>query len=165
VPFSRCSSDALHDFRRLELGASSRAAAFNRFGGERDGILRGTARQRTLRSRLGEAQLPEPLMPSSGRCCVSAAVTETLEHFFGTDEVCFSIDSNVAGLLSPVRSYERFSDALREVIDARTYGGMHYPELVEGRGPAWKAGSSLRLRHNFRKVGRDRDHVHEHDEH
>lgn len=51
--------------------------------------------------------------------CFSAAVTETLKHFFGSDEVCFSIDSNVAGLASPVRSYRRFSDALQEVLAAR----------------------------------------------
>jgi hypothetical protein len=49
-----------------------------------------------------------------------------LKAFFHTDEICFSIDSNVAGLLHPVRSYSRFSDALEEVLDARVYGGMHY---------------------------------------
>ena len=38
----------------------------------------------------------------------------------------FTIDSAVSGLTEPVRSYERFSDALEEVLDARIYGGMHY---------------------------------------
>ena len=57
---------------------------------------------------------------------MSAAITQTLAHFFESDEVCFSIDSNVAGLLSPVRSYSRFSEALEEVLNARVYGGMHY---------------------------------------
>src|SRR5262249_11943546 len=51
--------------------------------------------------------------------CFSGASTETLKHFFGTDEVVFSIDSAVAGVVNPVRTYMRFSDALAEVLDAR----------------------------------------------
>ena len=38
----------------------------------------------------------------------------------------FVIDSTVAGLTNPTRSYGTFSQALDEVGDARVYGGMHY---------------------------------------
>jgi hypothetical protein len=62
----------------------------------------------------------------AGHGCVSAAVTETLTEFFGTDQMCFAVDSNVAGLTSPVRTYSRFSEALDEVLRARVYGGMHF---------------------------------------
>lgn len=37
--------------------------------------------------------------------CFSGASTETLKYFFGSDRIEFSIDSNVAGLLCPVRTY------------------------------------------------------------
>jgi hypothetical protein len=36
--------------------------------------------------------------------CFSGAVAETMKHFFGSDEVFFSVDSNVSGLVAPVRS-------------------------------------------------------------
>src|SRR5206468_562705 len=43
--------------------------------------------------------------------CFSGASTATLKNFFGTDEIGFWIDSKVAGLVNPVRTYFRFSDA------------------------------------------------------
>jgi hypothetical protein len=58
--------------------------------------------------------------------CFSGASTETLKFFFGTDDFAFTIDSKIAGLTNPVRSYGSFSQALDEVADARVYGGMHY---------------------------------------
>lgn len=89
--------------------------------------------------------------------CVSSAITETLERFFGTDAVCFSVDSNVAGLLSPVRSYERFSEALSEVIDARTYGGMHYRNSSRVGSVVGKQVARYALKHNFLKSGHNPD--------
>jgi hypothetical protein len=89
--------------------------------------------------------------------CVSSAITQTLEHFFGSDEVCFSIDSNVAGLLSPVRSYERLSDALQEVIDARTYGGMHYRNSSRVGALLGRQVARYTLKHNFRPTGPERE--------
>ena len=82
--------------------------------------------------------------------CFSAAVTETLKHFFGSDEVCFSIDSNVAGLVSPVRSYPRFSDALQEVLAARIYGGMHYRTSTRIGAVLGQQVSRYTTRHFFR---------------
>lgn len=58
--------------------------------------------------------------------CFSGASTETLKYFFGSDNIGFWMDSNVAGVVNPIRTYFRFSDALAEVLDARIYGGMHY---------------------------------------
>ena len=51
---------------RLVFRSSSRAARLDGFRRHRDGIVDGAARQRKLRSRLDQTQLPEPLMPSSG---------------------------------------------------------------------------------------------------
>jgi hypothetical protein len=58
---------------------------------------------------------------------LSAAAAETLRSFFGSDDVEFIVDSNVSGLLNPVRVFHRLSDAVAESQRARVYGGMHYP--------------------------------------
>ena len=74
------------------------------------------------------AQVVTPNHPEypAAHGCFSGASTQTLKFFFGTDNFSFTIDSNVAGLTKPVRSYSSFSQALDEVRDARVYGGMHY---------------------------------------
>jgi hypothetical protein len=82
--------------------------------------------------------------------CFSAAVTESLKHFFGSDEVSFSIDSNVTGLVSPVRSYSRFSEALQEVIEARIYGGMHFRTSARIGALLGQQVSRYTTRHFFR---------------
>jgi hypothetical protein len=57
--------------------------------------------------------------------CWSTAVTDTLAAFFGTGKVAFSMDSTVTGA-GPTRYYERFTDATKEVYDARTWAGLHF---------------------------------------
>jgi len=82
--------------------------------------------------------------------CFSAASTETLKYFFGTDDIGFWMDSNVAGLANPVRTYFRFSDALAEVLDARIYGGMHYRNSNRIGANVGKQVSKFTTRHFFR---------------
>jgi len=91
----------------------------------------------------------------SAHGCVSAAITQTLAYFFESDEVCFSIDSNVAGLLSPVRSYSRFSVALEEVLNARVYGGMHYRNSTRVGAALGRQVSRYMTKHFFRKPGQN----------
>jgi hypothetical protein len=47
----------------------------------------------------------------------------TLQNFFGTDKIGFSAFSNKS---CTTRRIERFSDALKEVIDARVWAGIHF---------------------------------------
>lgn len=82
--------------------------------------------------------------------CFSGASTETLNYFFGTDDVAFWIDSNVAGLTNPVRTYFRLSDALAEVAEARIYGGMHYRNSTRIGANMGKQVSRFTTRHFFR---------------
>jgi hypothetical protein len=82
--------------------------------------------------------------------CFSGASVETLKDFFGTDRVSFSIDSAAAGVVNPVRSYSRFSDALYEVLDARIYGGMHYRNSTRIGANLGKQISRFTNRHFFR---------------
>jgi hypothetical protein len=58
--------------------------------------------------------------------CFTTAVTETMAAFFGTDKVAFSVDSTVSTVTQKTRYYERFSDAAKEVYDARTWAGLHF---------------------------------------
>ena len=65
---------------------------------------------------------PFPDHPS-GHTCVTGALVHTLQRFFGTDKIAFSAFSNKSGT---TRSFDRFSDALKEVIDARVWAGIHF---------------------------------------
>ena len=70
---------------------------------------------------------PFPDHPS-GHGCVSGAVLNTFADFFGTDKVTFTLTSGRAlnGVPIPPREFDRFSNALKEVIDARVWGGIHF---------------------------------------
>jgi hypothetical protein len=59
----------------------------------------------------------------SAHACWSKAVTKALAAFFGQDKVAFSMDSLVTGT---TRSFPRFSTALKEVLDARVWAGLHF---------------------------------------
>jgi PAP2 superfamily len=109
------------------------------------------------------AQVVTPNHPEypSAHGCLSAAVTTTLTTFFRSDEVCFAVDSNVAGLLSPVRSYARFSDALEEILNARVYGGMHYRTSTRIGAMMGKQVSRYMTRNLF---GRQGHKGHDHDD-
>src|SRR6266576_681752 len=65
---------------------------------------------------------PFPDHPS-GHSCVSSAFVHTLQNFFRPARSGFSAFSNKS---CTTRSFERFSDALKEVIDARVWAGIHF---------------------------------------
>jgi hypothetical protein len=70
--------------------------------------------------------LETPPFPSyaSGHSTFSGAAARVLAHFFGTDEVRFTIGSD--GLPGARRSFDRFSAAADEAGRSRIYGGIHY---------------------------------------
>ncbi len=86
--------------------------------------------------------------------CFSGASTGTMRRFFNTDSLGFAIDSKVAGVTTPVRSYSRFSQALDEVINARVYGGMHYRSSIEVGAEMGKEAAKHAAR-AFRPAGED----------
>ena len=63
---------------------------------------------------------------TSGANSVTGAMTRTLELFFGTDKVVFDVDSLAPQAVQKVRRYYRFSDAARDVVDARILLGIHF---------------------------------------
>jgi hypothetical protein len=66
---------------------------------------------------------PFPDHPS-GHGCVSGAVFRTFREFFGTDRIAFDLYSG--RFPNQPRHFDRFSLALKEVIDARVWGGIHF---------------------------------------
>jgi hypothetical protein len=65
---------------------------------------------------------PFPDHPSA-HGCASGAIVHAMQNFFGTDKVPFSAYSDRTRTW---RTYDRLSDALNEIIDARVYGGIHF---------------------------------------
>ena len=66
---------------------------------------------------------PFPDHPS-GHGCLSGAVLNTFQDFFGTDKVAFDVNSG--RFPGQPSHFDRFSHALKEVIDARVWGGIHF---------------------------------------
>jgi hypothetical protein len=63
---------------------------------------------------------------TSGANSVTAAMTRTLELFFGTNKVIFDVTSLAPLAVRKTRTYHRFSDAAEDVVDARVYLGIHF---------------------------------------
>ena len=75
------------------------------------------------------APLVTPGFPDhpSGHACVSGAIVRTLRSFFGTNRVAFTVTSNKCSPAPcPPRDFARFSDAIKEVIGARVWSGIHF---------------------------------------
>jgi PAP2 superfamily len=77
--------------------------------------------------------VPTPNHPEypAAHACNAAAVAEGIERYFGTSKVSFVIDSAVAGLATPVIRYKNTADFVRDVQNARIYGGMHYRSATD----------------------------------
>lgn len=91
---------------------------------------------------------PFPDHPS-GHACATSAFVHTLQNFFGTDRIAFSALSNKS---CTTRSFGRFSDALREVINARVWAGIHFRTAdMQGSGLGKRVAHYLK-KHYFRPV-------------
>ena len=64
---------------------------------------------------------------SSGANSFTGAVTRILALFFETDHLTFSVTTTNPGpTIVDTRTYNRFSDAAQDVVDARIYEGIHF---------------------------------------
>ena len=68
---------------------------------------------------------------------ISSAVAETLHQFFGTKNVTITLSSTVTGT---TRTFYRTDDLVKEIVDARIYGGMHFrTSVIQGKVQGTKA--------------------------
>jgi hypothetical protein len=66
---------------------------------------------------------PYPEHPS-GHLCLDGASLHLLKMFFGTDKVRFGVTS--ARFPGEIRYFDRFSEPLKEIVEARIWAGLHY---------------------------------------
>jgi hypothetical protein len=71
--------------------------------------------------------IPTPPYPDhpSGHNCISGSFVRTLQQFFGTNVMSFNA-TNVVVEPDITRSFTRFSQAIREILRARVFGGLHF---------------------------------------
>jgi len=63
---------------------------------------------------------------SSGANALAGALMTVLQQYFSTDRLEFSVWTTSPNVTVNPRTYERFSDLLREMIGARIYQGIHF---------------------------------------
>lgn len=61
---------------------------------------------------------------TSGHLCHDGALLTVLRSFFGRDKISFSVTSSQFG--GETRSFSRFSEPLKEIIEARIWAGLHF---------------------------------------
>ncbi len=68
--------------------------------------------------------LPTPPYPDhpSGYNCLTSSMMNTAKRFFG-NEMTFTVERTPGGT---ARTYTRFTDVVRDTIDARIYLGIHF---------------------------------------
>jgi hypothetical protein len=66
---------------------------------------------------------PYPEHPS-GHLCLDGAYLNVMKSYFGSDKIAFQVTS--VGFPGEVRTFNRFSHALKEIIDARIWAGLHF---------------------------------------
>jgi hypothetical protein len=90
----------------------------------------------------GLATPPFPDHPA-GHGCVSGATLYTFREFFGTDKVEFDVHSG--RFPGQPRHFDRFSQAIDEIVGARVWGGIHFrTAVVEGAAVGKKVAHWLR---------------------
>jgi hypothetical protein len=101
------------------------------------------------------APLVTPGFPDhpSGHSCISSAIVNTLQQFFGTDRISFTAISNKClPAPCPGRTFDRFSLALKEVIDARVWSGIHFRTADVQGAVLGKKVATFMDKHFFRPV-------------
>ncbi|MEO5771150.1 MAG: vanadium-dependent haloperoxidase [Burkholderiaceae bacterium] len=70
--------------------------------------------------------VPTPNHPEypAAHGCASGAVAEAVRSFYGMKKVTFEFTSSVTG--TTTHRYERTDDLVKEITDARVWGGMHF---------------------------------------
>jgi hypothetical protein len=93
----------------------------------------------------------------SGHACFTGAVTESLRNYFGTKRVRLVISSTAAGA-GPPRTYETLDDLVKDVEDARVWGGLHYRTTMTQTAEHFpRIARDVGRQHFLTDAGRSRD--------
>jgi hypothetical protein len=93
---------------------------------------------------------PYPEHPS-GHLALDGAHLRVLQMFFGTDEIRFGVISS--RFPGETRYFDRFSDALKEIIEARILAGLHFRTAdIQGKLLGRKVADYM-AQHYFQPVG------------
>jgi hypothetical protein len=84
--------------------------------------------------------------------CVTEAVMDAMAEFFETDEIPFSVTSTVTGTM---HMFDSFEEVVREVDNARIYGGMHFHHSVKEGNRLGRMVTEFVLKHHFRHKEED----------
>ena len=101
------------------------------------------------RPRHRSATPPFPDHPS-GHGCVSGAVLRTFREFFGTNRIEFDMHSG--RYPGQPRHFTSFSQAMKEVVDARVWGGIHFRYADQQGALMGKKVAFWLQKHYFRPV-------------
>jgi hypothetical protein len=85
----------------------------------------------------------------AGHGCGTGATVEVLRQFYGTKKVSFIWDSAVPSVIEKTRRYESTDELIREVIDARTHGGMHFRSATEAGAQLGRKTAQWVMRFHF----------------
>jgi hypothetical protein len=96
--------------------------------------------------------LVTPAFPEhpSGHGCVSGAILHTAQAFFGTDRLAFDVVSS--RFPGQPRHFDRFSEAIQEVVDARVWGGIHFRTADEQGAGIGRQVARWLVKHYFQPV-------------
>lgn len=89
---------------------------------------------------------PHPEYPAA-HGCVGAAVAQTLREYFGRKHLRFSFTSTVT---ATTHYYDSTDDLVREIIEARIYGGMHYRNSGQHGAALGKSVAKWTIEHALR---------------
>jgi hypothetical protein len=94
---------------------------------------------------------PYPDHPS-GHLCFDGAHLRVLQMFFGTDEIGFDVTSS--RFPGEPRHFDRFSEPLEEIIEARIWAGLHFRTADVQAEMLGRNVAEYMAEHYFQPVGR-----------
>jgi hypothetical protein len=87
----------------------------------------------------------------SGHTCLAGAVAEVLRFYYKTPKVAFTWSSPVTGT---TRSYASVHEMVREIKDARVWGGMHFRFANDDGGTLGRRTAKWVVHNYFKPVGK-----------
>ena len=92
--------------------------------------------------------VPTPNHPEypAAHGCALGSISETLRGFFGTKKVAFEWDSTVT---ATTRHYATTDEFIREAMDARVWGGMHFRNSTDVGAHIGRKTAQWMLRDHF----------------